>query len=94
MAGAPSQLETFDYKPDLQKIARPGLPALAATGEALCLYSGYAEDAPVRRPNLLVTARVVPMFPIYSRTKLGWSMIWLSYALCTPRSSITRRLSC
>ena len=45
MAGAPSQIDLFDPKPELREARRPGHPGRVHQGRALRLHQGHAEAA-------------------------------------------------
>ena len=45
MAGAPSQLDLFDYKPKLQRAQRPAVPGGTDQGRALRVHQGHAHAA-------------------------------------------------
>ncbi len=55
MAGAPSQLELFDYKPELTKLDGQDCPASFLGRQALCFHQRRAQD--VGRRNILFTKR-------------------------------------
>jgi hypothetical protein len=52
MAGAPSQLELFDYKPELVKYHGQDCPAEFLEGKKVRIHSGSTQNAWARRENL------------------------------------------
>ena len=45
MIGAPSQLELFDYRPELHELQRPRMPAGVLGRPTICLHPRHAPDA-------------------------------------------------
>jgi hypothetical protein len=68
MAGSPSQLELFDYKPELARSGRQGLSRLLPRRQTVRLHPGRAQDArpavpvPATRPERAVDLRPLPHF--------------------------------
>ena len=50
MAGAPSTLDLFDYKPKLNELERPALPRLVHPGPAVRVHQGQAQAARLAAP--------------------------------------------
>ena len=82
MAGGPSQLELFDYKPALQKYNDQPIPQSYIEGKRFAFMDSFGNDGP---PKLLGTVREFKQH--------GQSGAWVSGACRTPRKSSTTSVS-
>ena len=77
MAGAPSTLDLFDYKPKLKRTQRPALPRFVHPGPAVRLHQGQAQAArlaaqvrqvrPIRARRCRTSCRTWRRWPTTSR---------------------------
>ena len=97
LVGAPSHLDLFDYKPELQKRNGELCPKEMFEGKQLAFIRSRppcSVHPRIPNTNLKNVENPASGFPIYSLTCRPWQMICASSALCIPSSLITHWPRC
>ncbi len=95
-SGAPSQMDLFDYKPELDELQRHRAARLGAAGPAADGHDLAADEAFRSPPSRFVsrsTARAAPGSASCCRTPRASPTSCASSSRCTPRRSTTIRRS-
>ena len=95
MSGAPSQLDLYDHKPQMEKWFDKDLPESIRQGQRLTTMTSGQSRFPIA-PSMYafgLTVRVAPHSRSSCPTPPRWWTNWLSYAVCTPMPSTTIRPS-
>ena len=94
MAGAPSQLELFEHKPDLKRLDGEDCPASFLAGKRFAFISGVPKAARDHSIRFIRSEKAVTGYPIGCPIWSSNSMIFVLSSPCARISSITRRRSC
>ena len=87
MAGSPSQLELFDYKPMLEKLHNQPCPESLTKRKKVCLHLWYTYDVRATGKVLSSTVNLVLGYLIYCPIFQKWSMKFVSLKHCIQKNS-------